>query len=681
MRKRPTATEPTGTRRSMLRCLLAVWIGAAAQAEVTGPPPALIDKTLVAWVYPANLTQRGGAALTLMQDESFDSITLGERVPGRWMAGSDFFRRTQDEAGQSACPAETAGPAAAVPVAIVYQGNEVRIYRNGNTYSSYRIAKPHPFGDNGAVLLGLRYLGGMGAIGFLGGAIEEARIYDRALDPQAVASLKANVLSGPRPIAQWTFEDGTSRDSMGRFTLSRLVGGARIADGRLHLNGTDAYLVASRPAVQTVFFKARTIANQWDTWLYTHEGRYDLFILAGPGGKWDGIAMATSPDGVHWTEQGVVLSKADGVTWLGTGSTWKSPAFQTDRKFFLNFSEWRGDRQTIFFAESTDLIHWQRLDNRYEFVQDARWYKPNGRWDCIYTIPRPEGGLYGYWTADPKNGPGVGFGRSADGIHWEALEPPAFQAGAPHGEAGAVEQINGRYYLMLGSGGMLTLVADRPEGPFRPARKNLRLLTGHTYFSRFFPTPAGLLVNHHSIARDNAVYFAPLKRAVVDDEGTLRLMWWKGNEELKREPVDLVMPVDDRRGIRLLGNAFDTRAGIVVEGSVQLGKEAHAGRAGLYIERTGGEGTAILMGPDGVTELGPVKADGSGFKAEDRIDRQTPFGPAARFRLLMKYTLLEFYLDDHLIQCYSLPGEPTGRIGLIQPPAQKAFGAVKAWRP
>ena len=31
----------------------------------------------------------------------------------------------------------------------------------------------------------------------------------------------------------------------------------------------------------------------------------------------------------------------------------------------------------------------------------------------------------------------------------------------------------------------------------------------------------------------------------------------------------------------------------------------------------------------------------------------------------MKYSLIELYLDDVLIECYSLPGHATGRIGAI----------------
>lgn len=71
------------------------------------------------------------------------------------------------------------------------------------------------------------------------------------------------------------------------------------------------------------------------------------------------------------------------------------------------------------------------------------------------------------------------------------------------------------------------------------------------------------------------------------------------------------------------------------------------------------------MASDGAAELGTIQADGSGFKAIKGVNREMDFGKPARFRLLLKYSLMEFYLDDILIECFSLPGQPTGRIGTI----------------
>ena len=64
--------------------------------------------------------------------------------------------------------------------------------------------------------------------------------------------------------------------------------------------------------------------QMWDTWLYFHDGKYYMYYLAGPPGHWDGHELATSDDGVHWKEYGVVVRPRTGVTWMGTGHIWKA---------------------------------------------------------------------------------------------------------------------------------------------------------------------------------------------------------------------------------------------------------------------------------------------------------------------------------------------------------------------
>ena len=660
----------------------------------------LLDKTLVAWVAVSNLTERGGGVVTLMDKaEHFDAIVLGEVATGKWMAGSDFFWRTHQD--QAAWPLERAESNEVVQVAISYHGDRVTLFRNGAEYAAHSIGKGQAFGDDTVVLLGLRYLGEMGEIGFFTGAIEEARVYDTALSTGQIAALAPGKVSDPKPLGWWTFEEGRAEDRMKNFPATRLEGSARIAGGKLLLDGSG-YLIAARNAkflatevsedtpfdasVQTLFYKARSprTGNMWDTWLYLHDGTYFLYYLAKSRNQWDNISMARSPDGAHWTEIGRVLSKGRGVTWLGTGSTWKSPNFEKDGKFFINFSEWKGPRQTIFFAESNDLVHWTRLGNEHEFVQDERWYERNGRWDCIWTTPRPGGGLYGYWTATPKaeTGGRFGFGESLDGVTWKALAPPKV-SGAGEGEVGAIEKVGNKYYMMFGTGGlMVTLVAERPEGPFVAAKKNLRLLAGHTYFARFFPTPEGVLVNHHSIARDGEVYFGTLKATQLDDEGTLRLGWWKGNEKLKQQSIE-AKPPSARAGepppIALLESEFDARRGLILEGTIKLPAFPQAPPVGLYLAHDKFSGTAIRVHAGGIAEFGSMRADGTGFKAESRVDREWKFGATARFRLLLKGSLLEFYLDDLLIQCHSLPQQATGRVGLLQGGDPAAVTALRAW--
>jgi hypothetical protein len=433
-----------------------------------------------------------------------------------------------------------------------------------------------------------------------------------------------------------------------------------------------------------MFYKATNpkTGNMWDVWLSYHNGTYYLFSLCNPGQSWDNFSMASSLDGVHWKEIGPVLAKDDGVTWMGTGSTWRNPVPGGKPPFQINYSSWVGDRQTIFFAQSDDLIHWTKCGKKNEFVQDERWYEPKGRWDCIWTIVRPGGGLYGYWTATPKGETGgqFGFGESLDGITWKALEPPKVN-GVGAGEVGAVEKVGERYVMLFGTNGhMETLVADKPQGPFTALTRNQVVLGGHTYFGRFFQSPSGLLVCHHSIARDGKVSVGLLKGTNFDAEGTLRLTWWPGNEALKHKPVTVPPPAAGGDGpIKMLARKLDATAGFLLEGKLQLPKPLGAPR-GLYVEHGQRCGTAILFKNDGRAELGPVAADGTGFKPDKTVDREMRFGEPARFRLLLKGVLLEIYLDNFLIECYSLPAPATGRIGLVAGNQRNSISALKAWK-
>ena len=119
----------------------------------------------------------------------------------------------------------------------------------------------------------------------------------------------------------------------------------------------DTNRPVSDKIVQSMFYKAQhqETGNMWDVWLHHHEDTYFLYYLANVGQKehrwrWDNISLATSPDGVHWTERGPILKKTPGAKGMGTGSTWKSPTFEKDDKFYMNFSEQMPDEpQNIFF--------------------------------------------------------------------------------------------------------------------------------------------------------------------------------------------------------------------------------------------------------------------------------------------------------------------------------------------
>ncbi|MBK8975749.1 MAG: GH32 C-terminal domain-containing protein [Planctomycetes bacterium] len=209
----------------------------------------LTDKTLVAWVSPANLAQRGGSVLTVDDRHGrFDGIVFGELAPACWMAGSDFYRRTLRD--QGACAAESVCGGALVQVAIRYAAREVAVFRDGAPYARHEIDLPQAFPAGAVVVLGLRHLDAADHACFAG-AIADARIYDRALTPEQIAALRPHEVGDVTPWAWWDFGAGAAVDRTGRFGASTLFGAARVADGRLVLDGAGSYLVASTVAQAT----------------------------------------------------------------------------------------------------------------------------------------------------------------------------------------------------------------------------------------------------------------------------------------------------------------------------------------------------------------------------------------------------------------------------------------------
>ncbi len=145
----------------------------------------IMDKTMVVWVSPDNLSQKGGSALTIDDRRGrFDGIVFGEIESGKWMAGSDGFRRTRKQ--QDAWASETAKSGEFVQMAIIYRANNISIFRNGSLYASYKVETQQDFdSDNCVVMFGRRHLDAGDKSNSFTGRIRDARIYDIALEPSA----------------------------------------------------------------------------------------------------------------------------------------------------------------------------------------------------------------------------------------------------------------------------------------------------------------------------------------------------------------------------------------------------------------------------------------------------------------------------------------------------------------
>ena len=429
-----------------------------------------------------------------------------------------------------------------------------------------------------------------------------------------------------------------------------------------------------------MIFQSQKVLAQWDTWFFFHEGVHYLYYLitrnkesVGDGEfLFEGIGAATSTDGVHFEDIGPIIEPSEKmVFFLGTGSVWKDPDFDTTGRFYINYSEYRleGDKQTqnIFFAQSTDLIHWEKYGDEKMFSADRVHYEPYGRWDCINTYPREEGGYWGNWTATPlgrgAGNNGIGMGYSEDGLNWVSLPPPDVSPIAD--EAGDFVEKEGVWYSLFGrKGDMVVYTSDDVAGPFAEQKKNPTLIKGpHTYFARLYPCNGELLLNHHSMdgkkihskRGDMAeTYLAPLKKVVFDNEGILRVTYWSGNDVLKGETIPIVKE-ESPFGFTFLTYSHDFTPGIYVEGTVSLEQKA---AIFLFADN---KSYAIHLSTRRISFGEWVPSVGS-FNESQWCDRDRDFPESSSFRLLARKGMAELYLDEELVECWKLDCPDSGLI-------------------
>jgi len=356
--------------KSLIIALLAV---AVVFAVPGAEPVQLKDKTLVAWITLANLTQRGGSVLTLDdQDSHFDGIVFGEVSPAKWMAGSDFYKRTQRD--QASCPAETAGPNTLVQVAIVYKGNQITVYRNGKEYTRHEIAQPQEFGPDSAVVIGLRHIEA-GDRACFAGAIDDARIYNVALSAEQIAALKPKELSDPKPWAWWTFDDKEAKDRTGRFPVTQRIGGAKVEGGKLLLDGKDGTMLCKTGNDAPLGFETPVRPENppanWLTYHLSHpgpgnampgdpncafywKGRYHLHYIYNHKGFC--FAHVSGEDLVHWKWHPTTLTPKT----TGHGMFSGTGFFTKEGKPAIIYHGQGSGRNQLAFALDDNLEQWTK---------------------------------------------------------------------------------------------------------------------------------------------------------------------------------------------------------------------------------------------------------------------------------------------------------------------------------
>lgn len=405
----------------------------------------------------------------------------------------------------------------------------------------------------------------------------------------------------------------------------------------------------------------------WENFTIYDNGAFYAFFGTGVRsehnwtGHADGISVARSEDGVHWTFIGRDLIPIPGAH-SGFGV-----ARIGDRILYYPTCSSKDKGVHFKIYESTDFIEWTHLGDEYDVGPDYQWYA--GRWDEMDILADEEDGktvYYGYISSEVREdigAPSCGFLKSTDGIHWEVLPPPVIEWGeipSHHMELNFVEKIDGRYYLnmsgrfYLDSYGysLYTFVGDSPAGPFKPDREMFRLsgASRHnvTWLGHTIHTPDGLLVAQWLSARQEQDLpsdnfgIGSLKRLACED-GHLRLRYWSGSdnakgEEVSLDPANLVMvhPAEavktDRDSIATDGSDItvsgsrdgcvvtldgtgDAAAGFIIEGTLtaleggRTRRASHhqAAAAGLFLESGPGTGCAILPDTLGVTRIGTLR--------------------------------------------------------------------------
>jgi beta-fructofuranosidase len=364
--------------RSMAITMLVLVICGSAHGAKT-------DKTLVSWVTLTDKNIRAGSVITVQVGPAFDGIIFAESAAGKWMAGSDGFKRRGDDFKSYA--AETADKKTQVQMAIVYEGQQLSIYRNGKAYGSYKTRNIDLLSNkNNQVVFGLRHVDGNGSIA---GTIDDARIYGKALTADELKSLEPNKDSSIKPYAWWDFKGDKVVDRTGRYPHSKLGGGAKLSGGKLVLGNGGALVCAvtkeatkivrrgGRPAFTGPYIPEtppfpKDPPKEWLTFHLVHpgpgrampgdpnpaffyKGRYHMhYIYRNRTGY--AFAHVSSTDMVHWKWHPTVLAPPT----TGHGMFSGTGFFTKEGKAVMIYHGQGSGRNWLAYAQDDNMNKWTK---------------------------------------------------------------------------------------------------------------------------------------------------------------------------------------------------------------------------------------------------------------------------------------------------------------------------------
>ena len=228
------------------------------------------DKTLVSWITLTDLNVDQGSILTLQQGSRFDGIVLGKIESGKWIAWSDHFNRTNQDMSDLA-PETEESLGEIIQMAVVYEGNEIRLYRNGHLYSKYDAENIDLLShSNNSVTFGISHVGGSGSIS---GDIEDARIYNQALTVKQLNELNPNEPSSIEPYAWWDFEGEEFTERTGRYVhhIPGNIPNIKQEEGKLKIRQWGK-LIAFGPQTPEIPSWPEDPPEDWLTYHLAHPG-------------------------------------------------------------------------------------------------------------------------------------------------------------------------------------------------------------------------------------------------------------------------------------------------------------------------------------------------------------------------------------------------------------------------
>jgi len=355
--------------------------------------------------------------------------------------------------------------------------------------------------------------------------------------------------------------------------------------------------------VDRIFYEPN-IGNPWgDFDVVYHNGLYHLFYCAWPYA--DPYVLLTSKDAVNWEFRGGVLDLNFDETFSNTLNV-----HRVDDRFIMEYHTGYIDPKLKMnlarrYATSKDLIHWERVSPPINFTSGSQYA---ARCEGNYLLRdehgeyvKTDGYYHGTWcAASAKKELGCGFGRSKDGLHWEAL-PPIRTEGLPRpsllpgsnekkhnilGEVTGFFLIDGTYYIVAtdyhnGKRQCIVVSSKTMEGPYTPVKNNFVPGSTLNFYVRFCKSANGDILTNSHIFTDNYLQGLKVPRIfavhpfdkVEFKDGAMWFRYWNGNDVIKKTKLALKAEAP-KSLVTYFENKFDVGKGLFFEGTFRDQKAA-----------------------------------------------------------------------------------------------------------